>query len=78
MQVDIMQVLSVPQPASGTVDLVRGHPLLTDRKPSVLRYAAAEEVRLDNVELEGYEDAGDNQHAARWFAQVQQFQSIPT
>ncbi|KAL3132269.1 hypothetical protein ABBQ32_008855 [Trebouxia sp. C0010 RCD-2024] len=70
-QVDLMRVLSVPQLATGTVDLVRGHPLLTDRKPIWLNYAGQREVRLDNVELQGHEEAdlSGEQYSAQWFAQ---------
>ena len=70
-----MRVLSVPQLASGTVDLVRGHPLLTDRKPIWLKYAGHQDVRLDNVELRGHEEGDGNgeNHSAQWFAQVTPF-----
>ena len=50
MQVDLMRVLSVPQLSSGTVDLVRDHPLLTNRQPT---YAGSQELKLDDVELQG-------------------------
>ena len=55
VQLDVMRVLSVPQPASGTVDLVKGHPALTGRQLYCAHYAGKDVVRLDNVELRGHD-----------------------
>ena len=41
LQVDLMIVLSVPQLSSGTVGLVRSHPVLTTRQLPHLRYAGS-------------------------------------
>ena len=80
MQVDLMRVLSVPQLSSGTFDLVRGHPLLTNRQLTYLRYAGSQKLRLDDVELQG-EDAHPSSSSTNcnhskllltsWFAQVE-------
>ena len=48
-----MRVLSVPQPATGTVDLVRSHPALTDRQLNFAHYAGQSVVKLDNIEWKG-------------------------
>ncbi len=55
LQVDVMRVLSIPHPASGTVDLVRGHPALTNRQFYFAHYAGHSELRFDDVELKACE-----------------------
>lgn len=50
-----MRVLSVPQPSTGTVDLVRGHPNLTGGKLYAVEYAGVESPVLCDIEIRGHE-----------------------
>ena len=64
-QVLVMRVLSVPLPASGTVDLVRGHPALTGGQLRFATYAGHNHPLLCDVEIRGHEVHVPDQHFKR-------------
>ena len=60
-----MRVLAVPLPASGTVDLVRGHPILTGGQLRFASYADHNHPLLCDVEIKGHEVRVPDQHFKR-------------